>query len=134
MPDGTELCSQTQLLKQACPVLICVRPGGPCVLAQGPACTHIVSVTEESHWEVSGHGSSTHTAGFSAIAGLGKSISSHAVEVVQISLNARWPPHIGVVYLHHGDGTFPFWEVPCSDLRYLHAQLFTTILCMSTRD
>ena len=39
-----------------------------------------------------------------------------------------------MVYLHHGDGMFPFWEVPSCNLRYLHAQLFTSILYMSTRD
>lgn len=36
----------------------------------------------------------------------------------------------GISYLHHGDRLLPFWEVPCSNLRYLHAQFPASILCI----
>ena len=31
-------------------------------------------------------------------------------------------------HLHHGDGVLPFREVPCCNLRYLHAQPGISIL------
>ena len=39
-----------------------------------------------------------------------------------------------MLYLHHGDRVLPLWEVPCCNLRYLHAQPLTSILCVNTCD